>query len=75
MTTEVVLAEGARIFGVTLVGVSTTTAVKLAFTVGLIFIVFVVRGLALGITRRILGGEVADPRRFWTRQGSRSSSR
>ncbi|GJF11886.1 mechanosensitive ion channel protein MscS [Mycolicibacterium cyprinidarum] len=69
MTTEVVLAEGARIFGVTLVGVSATTAVKLAFTVGLIFIVFVVRGLALGITRRILGGEVADPRRFWTRQG------
>jgi len=69
MITEIALAEGVRIFGVTLVGVSTTTAVKLAFTLGLIVVVVIVRGLALGITRRILGGEVADPRRFWARQG------
>ncbi len=63
------LADAVRIFGVTLVGVSTTTAVKLAFTVGLIIVVTALRGLALGITRRLLGGEVADPRRFWARQG------
>jgi len=63
-------APGAvRIFGVTLVGVSTTTAVKLLFTVGLILLVVVLRGLALAAARRLLGGEVADPRRFWVRQG------
>ncbi len=63
-------ADGAvRIFGVTLVGVSTTTGVKLLFTVGLIAAVMVLRGLALTLIRRVLGGEVADPRRFWARQG------
>ncbi|MCB0950662.1 MAG: mechanosensitive ion channel [Mycobacterium sp.] len=69
MPAEVALADGVRIFGVTLVGVSTSTAVKLAFTLGLIVLVLLIRGLALTISRRILGGEVADPRRFWARQG------
>ncbi len=66
-----VLAEGGavRVFGVTLVGVSTTTGVKLLFTLGLILVVFALRFLALALIRRVLGGEVADPRRFWARQG------
>ena len=65
------LAEGGavRVFGVTLVGVSTTTGVKLLFTLGLILAVFALRFLALALIRRVLGGEVADPRRFWARQG------
>ena len=58
-----------RIFGVTLVGVSRETGIKLLFTVVLVLIVLALRGLALRLTRRVLGGEVADPRRFWTRQG------
>ena len=63
-------ASGAvRVFGVTLVGVSTTTGVKLLFTVVLVLVVAVLRGTALWLTRRLLGGQVADPRRFWTRQG------
>ena len=58
-----------RIFGVTLVGVSRETGIKLLFTVVLVLIVLALRGLALRLTRRVLGGEVADPRRFWARQG------
>lgn len=58
-----------RIFGVTLVGVSTTTGVKVLFTIGLILGLLALRGLLLGIGRRLLGGAVADPRRFWARQG------
>ena len=63
-------ASGAvRVFGVTLVGVSTTTGVKLLFTLVLVVLVAVLRGAALWVTRRLLGGQVADPRRFWARQG------
>ncbi len=71
MTGETVLAaSGAvRVFGVTLVGVSSTTAVKVGFTLLLVVAVALLRGLALWVTRRLLGGEVADPRRFWARQG------
>ncbi|WP_217180718.1 hypothetical protein [Nakamurella multipartita] len=68
-----VLADGSSdavtVFGITLVGVSVTTAVKLMFTVGLVVVVLGLRWLALFVTRRVLGGEVADPRRFWVRQG------
>jgi len=65
------LAEGGavEVFGVTLVGVSTTTGVKLLFTVGLVLVVLALRALALAMIRRLLGGDVADPRRFWARQG------
>ncbi len=69
MITAPPLVGAVQVFGVTLVGVSITTAVKLAFTVGLIVAITAIRALALAIARRLLGGEVADPRRFWTRQG------
>ena len=66
----VLAADGAvRVFGVTLVGVSTTTGVKLLFSLGLVLLVVGLRWLALSVIRRLLGGEVADPRRFWARQG------
>ncbi len=58
-----------RIFGVTLVGVSVSTGVKLLFTAGLIVVVLLLRGAALAVARRMLAGEVGDPRRFWARQG------
>lgn len=65
-----ILADGAvRVFGVTLVGVSTTTGVKLLFTLVLIAAVVLVRVAALGALRALLGGEIADQRRFWARQG------
>ena len=71
MITETpLLAAGAvRVFGVTLVGVSTTTAVKLLFTLALVVLVALLRAAALWLTRRLLGGQVADPRRFWAREG------
>ncbi len=58
-----------KIFGVTLVGVSTTTGVKVLFTIALVLIMMVLRRVALTVIRRFVGGEVADPRRFWARQG------
>lgn len=58
-----------RIFGVTLVGVSTTTGVKLLFTLAVVLLVIALRRGALWVIRRLLGGEVADPKRFWARQG------
>ena len=61
--------DAVRIFGVTLVGVSKTTGVKLLFTIALILVVLLLRGLVLLLARRALGGRVADQRRFWTRQG------
>lgn len=61
--------DAVRIFGVTLVGVSKTTGVKLLFTLALILVVVLLRGLVLLLARRALGGRVADQRRFWTRQG------
>lgn len=63
-----VTAEAVRVFGVTLVGVSTTTGVKLLFTLALVAVVLLVRALVLRLARRSLGGDVGDPRRFWVRQ-------
>ncbi|MGI9093070.1 MAG: mechanosensitive ion channel family protein [Mycobacteriales bacterium] len=57
-----------QVFGVTLVGVSPTTGVKLLFTIALIAAVLALRWVVLRGMRRALGGDVADPRRFWTRQ-------
>jgi small-conductance mechanosensitive channel len=67
--TTLTASEAVRVFGVTLVGVSTATGVKLLFTVALVVLVALLRGAALWIVRRLLGGQVADPRRFWARQG------
>lgn len=50
----------ARLFGVTLVGLSQTTAVKMCFTAVLVVVV-AWRGLVL---RHTLGGDVGGPRRF-----------
>ncbi len=61
--------DAVRVFGVTLVGVSVTTGVKLLFTAVLVLLVLLLRGVALMVTRAVLGGAVADPRRFWARQG------
>ena len=58
-----------RLFGVTLVGVSATTGVKLLFTLVLVVVVMALRAAALALGRLLLGGEVADSRRFWARQG------
>ncbi len=58
-----------EIFGVTLVGVSATTGIKVIFTLVLVAAVLILRQLILVALRRLLGGEVADPRRFWARQG------
>ncbi len=55
-------------FGVTLVGLSATTGVKLLFTVALVAAVVVLRRLSLALLRRVAPGGVADPQRFWTRQ-------
>jgi len=57
-----------KIFGITLVGVSTTTGVKLLFTLALFVLVLVARRLIIAAMRRVLRGS-ADPRRFWARQG------
>ena len=62
-------SEPVTVLGVTLVGVSATTGVKLLFTIALFLVVLVLRRLVLMILQRVLGGEVADPRRFWARQG------
>jgi small-conductance mechanosensitive channel len=60
--------EAVQVFGVTLVGVSTTTGVKLVFTLGLLVIAWIMRAAVIAVLRRLLGGDVADPRRFWSRQ-------
>lgn len=54
-------------FGVTLVGLSATTGVKLLFTVALVAAVWLLRRLSVTLLRRVHGGP-ADPQRFWTRQ-------
>jgi small-conductance mechanosensitive channel len=61
-------ADAVQVFGVTLVGVSTTTGVKLLFSLALVAVVLAVRAVVLTLARRSLGGEVGDPRRFWIRQ-------
>ncbi|MEO8969912.1 MAG: mechanosensitive ion channel domain-containing protein [Solirubrobacteraceae bacterium] len=58
-----------RLLDVTLVGVTKETGVKLLYTIALVVIVLALRRLAGRVIRRGLGGEVADPRRFWARQG------
>lgn len=58
-----------ELFGVTLVGVSVTTGVKLVLTGLVVLGVLVLRRVAIGAARRLLGGDVADARRFWVRQG------
>lgn len=65
----VILADAVQIFGVTLVGVSTATAVKLGISAVLLAAVAAVRVGARSIIPRLLGGAVADTRRFWARQG------
>jgi small-conductance mechanosensitive channel len=67
--TTLTASDAVRVFGVTLVGVSTTTGVKLLFTLALVVLVALLRGAALWLVRQLLGGQVADPRRFWARQG------
>ncbi|WP_432506588.1 mechanosensitive ion channel family protein [Kineococcus arenarius] len=62
-------SEAVEILGVTLVGVSATTGVKLLFTAVLVLAVLGLRAVARAVVRRVLGGRVADPRRFWARQG------
>ncbi|MDZ7912895.1 MAG: mechanosensitive ion channel [Rhodococcus sp. (in: high G+C Gram-positive bacteria)] len=62
-------AQSVELFGVTLVGVSTTTGVKLIVTAVFVAVVMGARRLALAISRRSLGGAVGDTRRFWARQG------
>jgi small-conductance mechanosensitive channel len=58
-----------RIFDVTLVGVNPTTGYKLLLSIGLVLIVLALRQVLLIIGRRTLGGDIADSRRFWARQG------
>ena len=65
-----VMAAGAvEIFGVTLVGVSATTGIKVVVTAVFLGVVMLIRGLALRAMRSALGGSVRDGRRFWARQG------
>lgn len=61
--------EGVSFFGVTLVGVSATIGVKVLLTVALILVLRVVRWSLAALAQRLLGGDVADSRRFWARQG------
>jgi uncharacterized membrane protein YvlD (DUF360 family) len=61
-------AESIKIGDVTLVGVNTETGTKILYTISLVLIVLALRSVALWVIRRIVGGEVADPRRFWVRQ-------
>ncbi len=57
-----------QVFGVTLIGVSERTGVKLLFTLALVAVVYALRRLALAGARRLPGGRV-DSTRFWSRQG------
>jgi small-conductance mechanosensitive channel len=59
-----------EVFGVTLIGVSERTGVKILFTLALLAVVYVLRRLALAGARRLPGGRV-DTTRFWSRQGIR----
>lgn len=64
----VVSVDEVTFFGVTLVGVSARTGVKLLFTVGLVVTVLLLRRLFMYLLRRVVRGDPADPQRFWTRQ-------
>ncbi|GAB2909664.1 hypothetical protein GCM10027047_04810 [Rhodococcus aerolatus] len=61
-------SDAVRVFGVTLVGVSSRTGVKLLFTVALVLGVLLLRAVFMAGVRRALGGDVGDARRFWVRQ-------
>ncbi|MBA2348950.1 MAG: mechanosensitive ion channel [Solirubrobacterales bacterium] len=58
-----------KIGDVTLVGVNAQTGTKVLYTLALLAVIAALRGLARLAIRRVLGGEVADPKRFWARQG------
>ncbi len=62
-------SDAVRVFGVTLVGVSSRTGVKLLFTLALVLLVLLLRAVVMTVVRRILGGGVGDPPGFWVRQG------
>ncbi len=68
MIAVVVTPAAVEIFGVTLIGVSERTGVKLLLTLGLVAIVYGLRLLALAAVRRIPGRR-GRARRFWSRQG------
>ncbi len=61
--------DAVRFLGVTLVGVTKETGTKVLFTLVFVLVIVALRRLAAILMRRVLGGRVADPRRFWTRQG------
>ena len=61
--------DAGRLLGVTFVGVTAETGLKVLFTIGLVIVVFALRTVARWLIRRVLGGDAADPRRFWARQG------
>ncbi len=65
----VVAPLAVKIGDVTLVGINGQTGTKVLYTLALVAIVLLLRGLARLVIRRLLGGEVADPKRFWARQG------
>ena len=58
-----------KIFNITLIGVNARTGKKLLFTLALYVVVAVLRRVALALTRRFVPGELAESRRFWSRQG------
>lgn len=62
-----------EVFGVTLIGVSERTGVKIAFTLVLLVAVYALRRIALAAARR-LPGRRQDGRRFWSRQGIQLAS-
>lgn len=59
--------ESIEIFGVTLVGVNSTTLVKLAFSILLIGVVLLVRRIVIALGDRVLPG-ASRRGRFWKRQ-------
>jgi small-conductance mechanosensitive channel len=59
----------AHTLAVTLVGLNAETGLKALYSIALVLGVVLLRMLALIVIRRILGGAVADQRRFWARQG------
>jgi len=68
-STVLLTQTGSWPLGVTLVGLNSETGLKLLYSAALMAGVIVLRLVALALIRRLVGGEVADPRRFWIRQG------
>ncbi len=69
LTAIVAGPSAVKIGDVTLVGVNAQTGTKVLYTLALLAVIAALRGLARLAIRRVLGGEVADPKRFWARQG------